>query len=218
MSDREFCLEVSKREETGKKVARLREQGFVPGVLYGFGVTSGIPVKANVKDFGKLYAGVETTSLVSVNVDGVEYQCLLKNVEIAPMRAEFLSFDLYTPNMAEEVVSEVEIQFIGESPVEKDGATVVKSLQVLTVEALPEELPETIIVDLSTLKTMDDIIRVKDLALDRTKVRILSNDEEDPVVALSAIEEQKEEELGVEVPESALENPPQADDKNEKSE
>jgi len=205
MSDREVYLDVSKRSETGKKVAGLRSQGFVPGVLYSCGVASGIPIKANLKEFTKLYSVVETTSLLDVNLEGVQYQCLLKNVDMSTMRKDFLSFDLYTPNMAEKVVLEVEIEFVGESPVEKEGATVVKSLQALTVEALPEELPETIIVDLSTLKTIDDIIRVKDLELDRTKVHIISNDEDDPVVALSSIEEEKEEDLSL-VTESSSEN------------
>ena len=86
--------------------------------------------------------------------------------------------------MKEEIETEVELEYVGESlAVKALGGILVKSLDSLEVKCLPADLPSSILVDISALKTFDDHICVKDLKIPAgVEVGI----EPDTVVALVA--------------------------------
>jgi large subunit ribosomal protein L25 len=66
--------------------------------------------------------------------------------------------------MGEKLETEIELNFIGESPaVKEQGGILVKSLDSIEVKCLPKDLISEIKVDTSSLKDMDDCIYVKDL-------------------------------------------------------
>ena len=70
-------VEATKREVTGKKVKALRRQGKLPAVLYGYGIDS-IPVELEHRATGRILAKAESSSLVTVKLDGKEYPTLVR--------------------------------------------------------------------------------------------------------------------------------------------
>ena len=79
---------------------------------------------------------------------------------------------------------------MGESPAVKDlNGVLVVNVKELEVEALPQDLPHEITVDISTLKNIGDHILVKDLSIS-DKVEFQA----DPEDIIALIQEQAEEE------------------------
>lgn len=175
-----FSIVLEKREQKGsREVVALRAQGLVPGVLYGSGLGKSKPalVKVNALDLNKLLAEIEESSLVNVVFGKKTYPTLVKDVQKNPLKAEILSVDFFAPDLNEEIETPVALEFEGVSQSEKEGNILVKIHQEIEVKALPQDLPEHIVVDLSKLGKLDDVIRVSDLELPQGVEAILEADE-----------------------------------------
>lgn len=175
-----FSIVLEKREQKGsREVVALRAQGLVPGVLYGSGLGKSKPalVQVNALDLNKLLAEIEESSLVNVVFGKKTYPTLVKDVQKNPLKAEILSVDFFAPDLNEEIETPVALEFEGVSQSEKEGNILVKIHQEIEVKALPQDLPEHIVVDLSKLGKLDDVIRVSDLELPQGVEAILEADE-----------------------------------------
>ncbi|MEX0597907.1 MAG: 50S ribosomal protein L25 [Candidatus Paceibacterota bacterium] len=175
-----FSITLEKREQKGSRaVAALRSKGVVPGVLYGSGLgdTKSSLVQMDATSLNKLLIGIEESSLVNVVLDGKTYPTLVKDIQKNPLKAEILSIDFFAPDLNEEVETPVALEFEGISQSEKAGNTLIKIHQEIEVKALPQALPEHIVVDLSKLATLDDVIRVSDLDLPKGVEALLDGDE-----------------------------------------
>lgn len=155
------------RVERGKIAKRLRRGGCLPAVLYGHGIES-TPVEIGTVDFEKVFrlAGENTLiRLVIMNDKGGDVRnVLIHEVAMDPIKERPLHVDFYQVRMDEAVRVAVPLEFVGESSaVKNDGGILVKALQELEIEALPDLIPEKIEVDVSKLVTFDDAIYVKDL-------------------------------------------------------
>jgi len=107
---------------------------------------------------------------------------LIYEVSRDPLSEKPLHVDFYKVRMNEAISTEVPLEFIGESvAVKSEGGILVKSIHEIEVKALPREIPQKIAVDISVLKTFDDIIYVKDLPIP-ANVEVLS--ELDTAVAM----------------------------------
>lgn len=190
-----FSIIVAKREQVGsKKTSILRSQGLVPGVLYGSGLGQSKPelIQVNVRELNQLLSEIEESSLVNVILGDKTYPTLVKDVKKNPLKAEILSVDFFAPDLNEEVETPVALEFEGVSQSEKAGNTLIKIHQEIEVKALPQDLPEHIVVDLSKLATIDDVIRVSDLVLPKGVMALLDSDELIAITELPQIEEETE--------------------------
>jgi large subunit ribosomal protein L25 len=99
--------------------------------------------------------------------------------------------------MDEKIKADVPLVFVGEAPVLKKvkNSSVLHLIDSLHIEALPDDLPHSLEVDVSGLEELDSAIHVKDIHLD-DKVTLLSDPEQ---MAVKVIEARKEE-IPVEVP------------------
>jgi large subunit ribosomal protein L25 len=175
-----FSIIVAKREQVGsKKTSVLRSKGIVPGVLYGSGLGQSKPelIQVNALELNKLLSSIEESSLVNVILGDKTYPTLVKDIQKNPLKAEILSVDFFAPDLNEEVETPVALEFEGVSQSEKAGNTLVRIHQEIEVKALPQDLPEHIVVDLSKLVTLDDVIRVSDLDLPKGVEALLDGDE-----------------------------------------
>lgn len=160
-----IVIEATKREVTGKKVKTLRREGKLPAVLYGYGIDS-IPVELNHKAVGRVLANAESSSLVMVNVDGTEYPTLVREKQWNYIQRSLLHVDFQVVSMTEKIASQVRIEVIGEAgAVSAFDAVLINGLTELEVEALPADLPESIVVDVSTLANVGDGIFVRDIVV-----------------------------------------------------
>jgi len=190
-----LSIVVEKREQVGsKKTSALRAKGIVPGVLYGSGLGQAKPelIQVNSLELNKLLSNIEESSLVNVILGKKKYPTLVKDIQKNPLKAEILSVDFFAPDLNEEVETPVALEFEGVSQSEKAGNTLVKIHQEIEVKALPQDLPEHIVVDLSKLVTLDDVIRVSDLDLPKGVEALLDGDEMIVMTETPQLEEEPE--------------------------
>lgn len=167
-------LEARKRENFSKSANNsLRRQGRVPGVIYSNRVK---PISVDVTE-GAIKPLVFTakTHLISLNIDGQnQLDCIIKDVQFDPVTDRIVHFDLQAFDATEKIQLEVPIHLEGSAIGVKEGGIVQHVLHKLEIECLPSDIPEDIIVDISSLK-LGDSVHVKDLKLEG--INILNSEE-----------------------------------------
>lgn len=158
-------LNADIRTVLGSKVKALRTSGYIPAVLYGKGQEP-ISLQVPVKDFNKTLKVAGESTLVYLNVDGQIYPTIIHDVSRDTLSDEILHADFYKVRLDEKIKTKVPVVFTGESPAIKDlGGIFVRNLNELEVEALPQNLPHEVTIDISSLKNFGDQILVKDINL-----------------------------------------------------
>ena len=170
-------LKAKPRPELGKGVKNLRNQGFLPAVLYGEGVLSQ-PIAISFKDFEKAYKEAGESTLLKLEVDGKSYNVLIHDISFDPLRDHPIHADFYAVRMDKEIRATVRLEFMGESPAVKNlGGILIKVVQELEVEAFPQDLPHEIQINLDVLTELQSRILVKDIPSPKG-VKILANADE----------------------------------------
>jgi large subunit ribosomal protein L25 len=71
---------------------------------------------------------------------------------------------------------DVPLVFTGEAPaVEETGGTLLHNLSSIHVKALPNDIPQQVVVDVSVLHSLDVAIHVRDLNFNRDLVHVLTD-------------------------------------------
>lgn len=187
-------LAVTKRTQTGKKLAGLRAQWFIPAIIYGKHVKEPIMVTVNKNEFIKLYNEEGTSTAITVKGDKVNELVLIQDIQLDSVSDYVLHVDFHAVKSDEKVTADIPVVLEGVSPVAKSGIWRVQIVNdTVEVEAFPQDLPKEFVVDISTLTKIHDTIHVKDLILDK-KVEILSDPEDTIVTVVEFVEEVEEEE------------------------
>ncbi len=200
----EVLLQVSKRDVIGKQVKTLRREGILPGIVYGRGISS-IPISLNAHKANQILSAITSSSLVVVDIDGEKHTTLVREKQRDPVTGEVLHIDFYEVSMTEKLRTNVVLEFQGESPAVKElMGVLVNVLESLEIECLPQDLPNRIVADLSTLEEIGDSLYVRDIILP-PNIELIS-DIDGLVVVISApaveeIEEVEEVEITEEEPE-----------------
>ncbi len=166
----------------------LRETGKIPAVFYGFkrDVTS---LSVDKKEFISVLKEAGETSTITLKTPNGDFNAMIHDVQVDPIKGEVTHVDFLSVDMNKSIEVEVPLEFIGESEAVKEGGVLVKVMHELSVESLPASIPQHIEVDLSKLKTIDDIITLGDLKLP-TGVKFV---EEDMSVVVASVTAQQEE-------------------------
>lgn len=172
-------LEASKREITGGKVRFLRREGVTPANLYGRGIDS-TPLQVDTKNLKQVLAQAGKTDLISLKIADLKTpkKILVREVQTNPLTDELLHVDFYQVRMTEKIKADVPLVFIGEAPALKNKNTsLLRLIDSLTIEALPDALLHSLEVDLSSLEQTDQAIHVKDIHIS-DEVTLLSDPEQ----------------------------------------
>ena len=199
-------LETTNREILGKKVRFLRRQGITPLHVFGHGIES-VALQCATANLRRVLAEAGKTGLISLKLDNEKRprNVMVREVQIEPLTGGLLHVDFYEVRMAEKVKVEVPVILVGEAPALKSKENMlVHELSTLTVECLPAKMPTSIELDLSSLTEPGQVMRVKDIELDK-EVTVLNAPEQ--VVArislrqVERVEEKEVAEAAVEAPE-----------------
>jgi large subunit ribosomal protein L25 len=186
-------LEVLKREVKGKKVRFLRRGGLVPCNIYGHGIDSQ-PVQVEARKLGQIIARAGGTDLIALNIGGTDTpgMVLIRDVQRNPMTGEPIHVDFYQVNMAEKLKADVPLVFTGTAPAMKlKNVSLLHAMTALQIEALPDDLPHNIEVDISSLALPEQSIHVKDLKVS-SKITILA-DPDQMLIKVSEVRKAVEE-------------------------
>lgn len=138
---------------------------FVPAVLYGRGVASS-SLKVKRSDIDKVISQAGESNLVTLKHDGGEAKVIIKEAQRSGMTGKLLNVDFFQVNMADKITTDVPLHFVGESKAVKEMAgSLIKDIDFVEVECLPNDLVDHIDVDISVLKDYHDEISIKDLVL-----------------------------------------------------
>ena len=188
-------LDAQVRAVLGSGVKALRRQGVLPGVLYGKGLES-LNLQIPLKDFSGVLKSAGESTLVYLNLVGKTYPTIIHDVVYDPVTDEVLHADFYKVRLDEKIKAMVQASFVGESPAVRDlGGIFIRNVNELEVEALPQDLPHEITVDISNLKNFGDQILVKDIKLESGVKLTASEDEIVGTVQEPITQEQLEKEL-----------------------
>ncbi|OGI35361.1 MAG: hypothetical protein A2271_04950 [Candidatus Moranbacteria bacterium RIFOXYA12_FULL_35_19] len=159
-------LSAKIREVFGKKTKKGKKEGLVPAVVYGKKIESkSLWIKA--LDFSRLLKKAGESTIIELDIDEKDKRnVIIYEIQKDPVTGKFIHADFFQVRMDEEIEKAVELNYIGEAPAVKElYGVLVKSLDEITVKCLPADLPSEITVDISSLKTFEDHICIKDLEI-----------------------------------------------------
>lgn len=143
----------------------LRNGGFVPAVFYGKHQTS-TPISVPAVDFAKVFREAGESSVVTLKGPLGNIDTLVHDVSKDPIKGDFLHIDFYVFEKGKKVEVSVPLDWSGVSSAVKDlGGNLIKVLHEIKVKADPTNIPHSIMIDISSLKTFDDKILASDLKL-----------------------------------------------------
>ena len=199
-----LTIEAEVREERGKNASRrLRAQGMIPGVVYG----RSHPATALTVD-PKLVEKVLTSetgrnTIFTLKLGSQSSDVLVREYQLEPVHGSLTHVDFQRISMDELMEFEIPVEPIGTAAGVKAGGIVDLVLREILVECLPNDVPSAIEVQMESLE-IGDMVRVAELNVDTSKVKILT--EADQVV-VTVIPPRVEEEVIVAAEEGQGEEP-----------
>lgn len=164
----EYLLSATLREPAGKGGARqLRANSKVPGVFYGHNEAN-VHFSVNTIDLTRMMRGRHT--VINLQLDGGALKpCVIRELQRDPVDDHFIHIDLLGLHQGEKVSVTVPLKLSGVPKGVKEGGILEHSLVELTVECLPQDIPEEVTVDVSNL-SVGESLHVSDLNLPGLKV------------------------------------------------
>ena len=145
-----ITIQGTKRESVGKKSTKaLRDAELVPCVVYG----GGEPL--NFSALEKAFKGLVYTPeahTVSIEVDGQVIPAVLQDIQFHPITDKIIHADFYRLSDDKPVVMEVPVRVTGRSKGVVAGGVLRQTYRKLKVKAIPANLPDEIVVDITPLK------------------------------------------------------------------
>ncbi len=159
-------VKAVKREDFGKKAAKnVRREGLVPCVLCGNGESVNFSIDPReVKPL--IYT--PNSYIVEIDFDGKKELAVLREVQFHPVREQILHIDFFRIAAGKPVAIAIPVRLSGNAEGVKVGGKLVLSARKLIVSALVENLPDEIVVDVTSLGVGKTIF-VGDLKFDNLK-------------------------------------------------
>ena len=162
MADEDINLTLDKRTITGKAVKQLRRAGLVPAVIHDHGKPS-VHVSGEYLKLHRAYMQAGKHQPIQLKVDDQKYTALIKTAEFEPRKHRLNHIVFGAIKSDEKVTAEIPIRLSEDIPAEKTSLVVISQLDVVTVEALPKDLPNELVVDASGLIEIGDKVSVADI-------------------------------------------------------
>jgi large subunit ribosomal protein L25 len=192
-----LVIHAEKREVTGKKVGVLRREGKLPGVIYGHNFNA-LPVLMDLKDASKVLLQSTASTIINIELDGKEHAALVREKQKDYLRNLFIHVDFQAVSLSEKLRAKVSIELTGVAPAIRNfNGVVVEGVTSINVEALPGDLPERFVVDVTHLENIGDAIYLKDLNIPAA-VQLLDSPDELVVLITNPAAEEVEEVVAAE--------------------
>jgi large subunit ribosomal protein L25 len=177
-------LALTPRDTSGgsRATRRLRRSGQVPGVLYG---GEGEPVSFTVDARELRHALAASGAVLDLELEGTSTPAVLKDAQYHPVRGETMHVDLFRVRLDVAIHATVSVELTGadDAPGVIAGGVLDQITREVNVEALPNDIPETITFDVSKME-INDTLYLSSLAAPQG-VTLLDDLEETTLVTLS---------------------------------
>jgi large subunit ribosomal protein L25 len=145
-----ITIQGTKRENVGKKSTKaLRDAELVPCVVYGG--EQPIHFSTEEKSFKNLVYTPEAHTVV-IELDGKKTEAVLQDIQFHPITDKILHVDFYQLSANKPVVMSVPVRVIGRAKGVVAGGVLRQSFRKLTLKAIPANLPDEIVIDVTPLR------------------------------------------------------------------
>jgi len=170
-------MNAFKRDDLGKQAnKKVRNNGLVPAVVYGRNKEN-INISISGKELIKLLSATESkeNSIISISIDGTDEvrKVLLKEAHLDTLTSAPLHFDFYEITEGEKLKLVCPLNFVGKPEGVKQGGVIQTLSNQISIECIPEKIPNNITIDISNLN-IGDTLFVEDLPVEEG-ITILSN-------------------------------------------
>jgi large subunit ribosomal protein L25 len=158
----QITLTLQRRQVVGKKARRLRKEGLIPGNVYGRGRQS-IPVQLNALEFRRALKGHGAATILRLALDGTTDAAVIRHMQHEPVTGALQHIDFMHIEMSEPMRARIPLRLEGEAPAVKSGdGILLHLLEAVEVEALPANLPQAIVLDITPLTEVNQALHVSD--------------------------------------------------------
>lgn len=158
-------LDVKIRTLTGGSTAKqLRRSGYLPASICSKEVGS-VSVSLKKDALTRIISKRGRSTVFTLKADdGVTYSAMLKDIQLSPVVGDYLNVIFQQVSLSEETKVDVPLRFEGRDSLDMRRLTMLQQIDVLEVRGLPNDIPNSIDIDLSNMEANDKVF-VKDLNL-----------------------------------------------------
>ena len=202
-----LTIQGKKRESVGKSSTNaLRNAEQVPCVVYGG--EEPIHFSTDVRSFKDLVYTPEAHTVVLELEGGDAINCILQDIQFHPVTDNILHADFYVINDNKPVTMNIPVRLTGRARGVQAGGVLRFNLRKLRVKALPGNLPDEIVIDITPMR-IGHKKYIKDIRVDEYDLIHPDNQVVCMIktarTAIADLEEEEDEEEGAEVEEGAAE-------------
>jgi len=157
MASQSTKLSISSREvSNSRSTRRLRRQGQVPGVLYGGG-DDAMPFAVDERELRHALAA--RGAVVELELGGEGTPAVLKDAQRHPVRGHTMHVDFLRVNLNVAIHAVVALELVGgdDAPGTIEGGVLEHVTREVNIEALPNDIPERLQVDVSSMQINDTL-------------------------------------------------------------
>ncbi len=151
-------LEAEKRQAGHNNP--VRRAGRLPAVVYNKELNQ--PVSVDFRTFDKVFRSQGTANLIDLDVEGDTHQVLVREVQMDKRRRVPMHVDFYAITKGQKVNVGIPIEIVGTSAGQRDGGMLDVKRREVTIDVLPNEIPDTIELDITEMN-IGDSIHISDL-------------------------------------------------------
>lgn len=179
--------------ERRSQIRELRERGGIPGIVYGY-KTENTPISIDNVDFIKTMREVGRNGVINLDVDGKKMNVVLQEYQEDPIRNQVIHADFLAVDLNQEIEANVRVELSENTEGVKEGGIIQHILHELVVTAKPDEIPDVIQVDITSL-AIGETISVGEI---RDQYSVTINHEDDEAIATILAPRVEEEDEGTE--------------------
>ena len=206
-------LKVNKRKIVGRKARGKTDKKILLANLFGQKQES-LSLFVDRKEFNNLYKKVGDNQWFFLRVDEKEQPALISEVQKHPLTEQYVHVAFQRVSLKDKIRVAVPVSLIWICVIPKSVVLLIQNQ--VEIEALPADVPDKFVVDMTKFTKIGDEVLLKDLNYDKTKVKLLVEDKElnYPVVIVQEIKEEMTEKPA----EDVVETQDEGQEKNEKIE
>jgi large subunit ribosomal protein L25 len=185
MASKRSTLKAAPRADFGSRSSRrMRRDGLVPGVVYSGG-SEAEPFQVSEREVRNITS--EGAALFDLEIDGGKaIPVVIKEEQLHPVRGSLQHIDLQQVRLDEKIQAEValELEGVEVAPGVKGGGVLEHVTREITVEALPTDIPDNIVLDVSGME-INDTLQLSVVTAPEGVTFVADDPEEVTIVTLS---------------------------------
>ena len=155
------------RKETGKKYTKkLRDEGYVPCVLYGG--EKNIHFTAPENSFKDLVY-THHVHIINLDLEGASIKAILRDIQFHPVTDKIQHIDFVEVFEDQPTIVDIPIELTGSSIGLKNGGKIRQRRRSLRVKGLIKDMPDTLEIDMTDID-IGDYIKIADLMYDNLEI------------------------------------------------